>query len=143
MGGTPGGPIARPSSDYSQSRLSRRLPLLAALWVVYAILEGVRAAAVHFFTSFAHFWLSGPDWTQFAGPWVLGWLAAWSLFNMVLGFVAAWGLYERHLWGRTAAIVTAVFALVHPIFGTIVGVYTLIVLLSGDAAAQYQRMARA
>jgi hypothetical protein len=97
---------------------------------------------VHFFTRLAHFWLSGPDWSQWAGPWVFGWIFAWSLFSAVLGFIAAWGLYERAFWGRTVAILAAVFGLFHPILGTILGVYTLVVLLSGNAGVHYDRVAR-
>jgi hypothetical protein len=127
---------------YEEARLARRLSLLGVLWTVYGVLELFRAAAVHFFTRFAHFWLSGPDWTQWAGPWVLGWIMAWSLFNAALAFAAAWGLSERRLWGRTLAIVAAVFALAHPILGTILGVYTLVVLLSANVGVYYDRMAR-
>jgi len=44
--------------------------------------------------------------------------------------------------GRVVAIVSAVFALAHPPFGTILGAYTLVVLLSADAATNYERMVR-
>jgi hypothetical protein len=39
------------------------------------------------------------------------------------------------------AIVVAIIALLHPILGTILGIYTLWVLLPGDAETEYGRMA--
>jgi hypothetical protein len=127
---------------YTESNLVRRLPVLAILWIIYGVFETARAAAVHFFARMSHPWFAGPNWSQWAGPWVLGWLVAWSSFNAVLAFVAAWGLHERRSWGRTTAIVAAVFALAHPLLGTVLEVYTLVVLLSGDAGRQYDSLAR-
>ena len=124
------------------SKLARRLPVLAILWIVFGVLEAARAAAVHVFTRVAQFWFTGPDWGQWAGPWVLAWIVAWSVFTAVLAFITAWGLYERLPWGRIVALVASIFALTHPPFGTILGVYTLIVLLAGDAGVQYDRIAR-
>jgi hypothetical protein len=46
-------------------------------------------------------------------------------------------------WARIAAIVLGVLALFHPPFGTALGIYTLWVLLSGDAGTEYDRMASA
>lgn len=134
--------IPRAASAYEETKLARRLPVLATLWIVYGLLEAARAVAVHFFTRMSHFWLSGPDWSQWGGPWVWGWIVGWSLFNAALAFMAAWGLYERTFWGRTVAIVAAVFGLAHPILGTILSVYTLVVLLSGNAGTEYDRLAR-
>lgn len=127
---------------YGPSKLERRLPIVAVLWVVYGVLELLRAAAVHLFLHLSRFWLAGPDWSHWVGPWVLGWVVAWSVFSAVLAFVAAWGLNERLLWGRTAGIVASIFAILHPPFGTILGIYTLVLLLSGEAADQYARVAR-
>jgi len=61
---------------------------------------------------------------------------------VVLGFVAAIGLLERHEWARTLAIVLAVIALVHPLLGTALGIYTLWVLLPSDSDQEWRRMAR-
>jgi len=144
MGAVQAGISAAPGAlAHGESKFARRLRVLAILWIVYAVLEATRAAAVHFFSRTSHLWLAGPDWSQWAGPWVLGWLITWSLLSAVLGFAAAWGLYERFSWGRVVAIVAAVFALAHPLLGTVLGVYTLVVLLSGDAAAQYDGLVRA
>jgi hypothetical protein len=57
--------------------------------------------------------------------------------------VAGWGLLERRPWARTLAIVVAIIALLNPILGTILGIYTLWVLLPSDAEAEWRREARA
>ncbi|HWC15716.1 MAG TPA: zinc ribbon domain-containing protein [Terriglobales bacterium] len=134
-------PAANPAV-HSGSKLARRLPVLAVLWLIYGLLEATRAAAVHLFTRLSQFWWNGPEWSHWAGPWVSFWIATWFLCSAVLAFAAAWGLHQRLSWGRTTAIVAAIFALTHPPFGLLLGLYTLVVLLSGDAGNQYQQMAR-
>ena len=60
----------------------------------------------------------------------------------VAGFIAGWGLLERQPWARTLAIVLGFFALFHFPFGTVLGIYTLWVLLPAESAVEYQRTAR-
>jgi 4-amino-4-deoxy-L-arabinose transferase-like glycosyltransferase len=50
-------------------------------------------------------------------------------------------LIEHERWARVAGIALGILALVHPPFGTLLGIYTLWVLLSHDAGA-YDRLAR-
>src|SRR3954447_9689252 len=54
-----------------------------------------------------------------------------------VGLFRGLGPARTSLMGRVVAIVSAVFALAHPPFGTILGAYTLVVLLSADAATNY------
>jgi uncharacterized membrane protein (DUF2068 family) len=65
------------------------------------------------------------------------------LVTGIIGVVAGWGLWERRSWARILAIVLAFLNLLHPPFGTAIGVYTLWVLLPAASEAEYQRMARA
>jgi len=44
-------------------------------------------------------------------------------------------------WARTLAIIVAVIALLNPILGTVLGIYTLWVLLPADAEAEWRRTA--
>jgi Predicted membrane protein (DUF2127) len=55
----------------------------------------------------------------------------------VLQLVAGWGLLTRRPWARVLTIVLGVISLIRFPFGTILGVYTLWVLLSKDGAAQF------
>ena len=138
-------PLHSPSAPmaYSEPKLARRLSLLVVLWTIYGVLEALRAAAFHFFTGMSRFgWWSGGDWSGWGGHWVLGWVLGIAVLSAGLAFAAAFGLYERASWGRGVAIVAAIFALIHPLLGTILGVYTLVLMLSGDAAEQYNRLVR-
>ena len=74
--------------------------------------------------------------------WVWGWILGMAVLSAGLALATAFGLYERASWGRGVAIVAAIFALIHPLLGTILGVYTLVLMLSGDAAEQYNRLVR-
>lgn len=128
---------------YSEPKLARRLSLLVVLWTFYGIVEALRAAAFHFFAGMSRFgWWSGGDWSGWVGHWVIGWILAMGVLSAGLAFAAALGLYERASWGRGVAILAAIFALIHPLLGTILGVYTLVLMLSGGAAEQYNRLVR-
>jgi hypothetical protein len=129
---------------YPETKLARRLSLLTVFWTIYGIMQLFRAIAIHFFARAARYsWWSGADWSQWAGPWVFAWVVCWALIGAALAFATAWGLHERQSWGRGVAIVAAIFGIIHPLLGTVLGVYTLVVMLSGDAAEQYRRLARA
>jgi hypothetical protein len=47
---------------------------------------------------------------------------------------------RRASWARIFAIVAAFLALIHPISGTILGVYTLWVLLPAASGQEYEQM---
>jgi hypothetical protein len=70
-------------------------------------------------------------------------VGAGFLFIGVAELLVGWGLIQRERWARTAAIVVGVLALLHPPFGTLLGIYTLWVLLSRGADLEYQAVARA
>lgn len=71
---------------------------------------------------------------------VVGWAL---LAGSILGFVTGWGLLQREPWARTLAIVMACLNLVHMPFGTMLGIYTLWVLLPTASEQEYRRVARA
>jgi hypothetical protein len=50
------------------------------------------------------------------------------------------GLLRREPWARTLAIVTAFLALIHPFTGTILGIYTLWVLLPSASGQEYEQI---
>jgi hypothetical protein len=53
------------------------------------------------------------------------------------GIVAGVGLLMRKSWGRILAIVVGVFSLVNIPIGTLIGAYTLVVLLQDSATAYF------
>ena len=57
------------------------------------------------------------------------------------GIIAGYGLLKRQNWGRVLAVIISVFGLLNVPIGTIIGVYTLIVLLTGDADKAFDAVA--
>jgi hypothetical protein len=55
------------------------------------------------------------------------------------GLIAGYGLLKYYEWARIVTIVIAVFELIRFPFGTILGVYSLWVLLSAEGAALFKR----
>ena len=90
-------------------------------------------------------WFEGVPWGWSVGHMLPAFLSFMGLISLVLaaaGFAAGWGLLERRPWARTLAIVVAIIALLNPIIGTLLGIYTLWVLLPSDAEAEWRREAR-
>jgi len=65
-----------------------------------------------------------------------------SLAMAIAGFIAGFGLLERRPWARTLAIVLGIISLLNPLLGTLLGIYTLWVLLQSQAEEEYRRIAR-
>jgi hypothetical protein len=55
--------------------------------------------------------------------------------------VAGIALLRRASWARVFAIVVSFLMLVHPIFGTALGIYSLWVLLPALSGQEYERLA--
>jgi hypothetical protein len=84
----------------------------------------------------------GPDhMTRVAGPIFFGALSTIFFVVALANLITGWGLLRVRPWGRMLALVMGFIALLHPPFGTALGIYTLYVLLPSDAGAEYDRMA--
>ena len=80
---------------------------------------------------------------RYVAPLVLSIIGA-SLFVVAAGgILVGWGLLKHQPWARVAAIVLGIVSLLHPPFGTALGIYTLWVLLSDQGGAEYERLAHA
>jgi hypothetical protein len=134
------------------AQVERRVNALAVGWFVYA---GLSAIGGLFALAFAHAWMSGHGgaWSGHgfghnylygpAMPFFFMRFARIALFlRVALALAAGIGLMQKASWGRWVAIVAAFLVLLHPILGTALGIWTLVVLLSAPNAAGYQAMAR-
>jgi hypothetical protein len=54
------------------------------------------------------------------------------------GLIGGYGLLKHYSWARILMIVIAILQLIHFPFGTILGIYTLWVLLSAEGAALFK-----
>jgi hypothetical protein len=135
--------IAVASFAPAQSRLERHLHLLGVFWIVVSAIWLIpsfffmtMSHAVHFMSPARG--IFGP---MVAAPLMFG-LGGGFLLVAITGICVGWGLMQREPWARITAIVVGMLAMFHPPFGTALGIYTLWVLLSNDAAPRYEQAAR-
>ena len=122
------------------NRVQGHLRNVAVLWLVYSAL---RLLPGLFLSSFSNWGIPFTDDIPFFVHGIVRSVAGVFVATGLIGVIAGWGLYERRSWARILAIVLAFISLVHPPFGTAIGIYTLWVLLPASSEMEYQRMARA
>ena len=64
----------------------------------------------------------------------------WAFTSSAAGLIAGWGLLQRLPWARPAVLLINTLAMVYVPFGTLLGIYTLWVLLPRQAEQEYRRM---
>ena len=131
------------SPSYAPTRLQNHLPTVGALWIVVGSLFLLPALALFFISGVAQFLIHENGVARLLGPLVLSLIGGSILLVAVGGILVGWGLRNREPWARTAAIVLGILAIIHPPFGTALGIYTLWVLLSDEGGAEYRRLASA
>jgi hypothetical protein len=140
---------------YSLATVERRVNALAVGWMIYAGLVALTGLAA---LAFAHAWMGGHF--GYFGPWegrgfghrfwdgpmlpfAIVRFARFILFvRVALALAAGVGLMQKASWGRWVAIVAGCLATFHPLLGTALGIWTLVVLLNAPNAAGYEAMAR-
>ncbi|MCX6627035.1 MAG: hypothetical protein NTW28_05340 [Candidatus Solibacter sp.] len=123
----------------SVNRVAGHLRNVAILWLVYSAL---RVLPGLFLNSFSNWGLPFTGGAPYFAHEIVRTFGGIFLATGVIGLIAGWGLYERRSWARILAIVLAFLNLLHPPFGTAIGIYTLWVLLPAASEAEYQRMAQ-
>jgi hypothetical protein len=139
---------------YSLAVVERRVNALAVGWFVYG---GLVALTGLIGLAFAHAWMNGHGgfgpwaghgfghrfWDGPAVPFVFMRFARAALFlRVALAVAAGVGLMQKASWGRWVAIVAGCLSIFHPLLGTALGIWTLVVLLNAPTAAGYEAMAR-
>jgi hypothetical protein len=129
-------------------RVHRHLQTLGILWCVlgvYRVVTGLigmiffRAMATHDFWMFGGRFHGPVPPTWMAGLWPV--IAVATIFTAALALIAGYGLLNRAPWGRTLAIIAAIFALIKFPLGTALGIYTLWVLAPGASGLEYDAIA--
>jgi hypothetical protein len=146
-------PVANRAGFVARSRVPEHLHLLAIFWIVMGCLLFVPVPIMAVIATVARNVLANiagnmqaegvPAIFNLAAPLVFLTIAFFIGIIAITTFVTGWGLLKVRPWGRILAIVMAFLALLHPPFGTALGIYTLYVLLPSDAGAEYERMAAA
>jgi hypothetical protein len=138
--------VAGPSAGFARpSRVAQHLSVLGILWIVLSVLRlipGLGMMALgHMRFPFMLMPIPGPM-RVFLAPF-LGAIGLLISGFAIAGVIAGWGLMARCPWARMLAIVLGCISLLHFPFGTALGIYTLWVLVPGDADAEYRSLARA
>jgi len=136
--------ISSPNVSLAQSRLQRHLRTLAILWIVVGCLWLVPSLIMMAVGSAIHFVIPGTEALARAlGPLVIFIIGGSLLIVGAGGIMVGWGLMRHESWARVTALVIGILALLHPPFGTGLGIYTLWVLLPDDGGTEYRRLASA
>jgi hypothetical protein len=143
-----------PGFQFLLESYAGKVRALGIVWLAYAGLSLVLGAVG---LSFAHAFLGGHFGPHFGpwmnGPWARGplppmWFGpammhfAWAFLvvRACVALVAGWGLLERTEWGRVVAIVAAVFSLLRFPIGTVLGIWTLVLLLGYRNTTLYEQL---
>jgi zinc ribbon protein len=142
--GKPAGIAVVPAGN--GGRVARNLQLLGILWFVASVLNLIGAVTLWLVANllFGHMGQIKDAWPfQNFLQGLLSTIAVFLFVKAIIGFATGWGLLQREAWARTAALVLGFIALLHIPFGTALGIYTIWVLLPGEADQEYRRLANA
>jgi hypothetical protein len=136
-------PISSVIAPTLPGRLDRHLRTLGILWVVAGALFVIPGLVLMTISSIVRVAIPATETVgRVVAPLVLS-IIGGSLFVVAAGgILVGWGLLKHQFWARIAAIVLGIVSLLHPPFGTALGIYTLWVLLSDQGGAEYDRLAR-
>lgn len=123
-------------------RLQRHLHLLGIFWIAYSAIHALAGISLMMVANivFGHQGLASGA-PSFLQP-LLSTIGILLLVKSVLGVAAGWGLLQHLDWARVLAIVLSFISLFNVPFGTALGIYTLWVLLSQGAEAEYRTLAQ-
>lgn len=139
-------PVAAPASAAPcsgiprPSRVASHVQILGIIWIVVSFLRLIPAAVVMFIGHGGIPFLTFPM-RGFLMP-IMGALGAYLAITAIVGLLVGWGLIDRRPWARMFAIVIGCLKLIDFPLGTALGIYTLWVLASQGAEAEYQGLAR-
>jgi hypothetical protein len=131
-----------------QGKVQRNLQVLAILWLVAGALNlvfGLGLFAVGRLAIPNIFANTGIHTDGFAPVirGIMSFVGAFVIIKALLALAAGLGLLQRQTWARPLAVVMSFLELLHIPFGTALGIYTLVVLLPGEAAVEYDQLAKA
>ena len=127
-----------------QSRIAGHIRMLGILWLALSGMLLVGGAVVLAIFRSGGLWEGGfpPGSPPFVHD-ILSFIGILLLGGGVLGVIAGWGLLDRQAWARMLTIVLACFALLLFMpFGTLLGIYTLWVLLPAQSEEEYRKISR-
>lgn len=123
----------------NEKELEQHVPILGVLHLVSGALFAV--IGIFLFVFLGGIGAVSLDPTAFRVLIVVGFTTGILLVVLSLpGMVAGYGLLKRRSWARALAVAVGILNLFNVPFGTVIGVYTLYVLLQTDADGQFVAM---
>jgi hypothetical protein len=127
-----------------QSRIAGHIRMLGILWLALSGMLLVGGGVMLAIFRSGGLWEGG--FPPGAPPFVHGilcFIGTLLVAGGVLVVIAGWGLLDRQAWARMLTIVLACFALLLFMpFGTLLGIYTLWVLLPAQSEEEYRKISR-
>jgi hypothetical protein len=128
-------------------RVQGHVHLLGILWLAISAFNTIGGVILYILanTLLAHLHEMGapPEApTGFLRP-LLSVVAILVLAKAACGFIAGWGLLKREPWARIIVLVLGFISLFNIPFGTVVGIYTLWVLLPAQSQQEYDSLVAA
>jgi hypothetical protein len=139
--GAAGTAAAFVAASAARGRIARHLRPLAVFWMVISAIRIFGGLAILFafrfvLTSVMREVYPPPPIPPFVFP-LMNFLWIAFLAAGVIGFAAGWGLLQREGWARILTLVLGVLSLLEIPVGTVLGIYTLWVLVPAEAEAEY------
>jgi hypothetical protein len=141
---------AVPGFQFQLENYASKIRALSLVWFLYAAFSLFTGMAG---LTFAHAFLTNHfgnwnhnAWSDNAGPpvWFFPMILrfAWTklLVSTGLAIMAGLGLRERAQWGRIVAIIVAFLSLLHFPFGTVLGIWTLVLLMGYQNSTLYAQL---
>jgi hypothetical protein len=135
-------------ASYPRNRVHRHMHTMAILWIGYSlwillhwiIAVGFLAGAYTHWAHMGHGFDGLYAFPFFHATWLVPFITAVLVGRAILCLVTGFSLLRRASWARTLALVTAFLALIHPLVGTVLGIYTLWVLLPSASGQEYEQI---
>jgi len=129
-----------------RGRVQEHVRLLGILWMALSALDAVGGIILYIFanTFFMTRFHDGPppEARAFLHP-LLSFIGVLLVAKAAAGFAAGWGLLQREPWARVLTLVLGFLSLFINIpFGTVLGVYTMWVLLPNRSEQEYEAQSR-
>jgi hypothetical protein len=121
----------------SAGRVQRHVHLLGILWLAFSAFNAIGGVVLYIIANTLFAPGGGTGAPSFLHP-LLSVVGILVLGKAALGFIAGWGLLQREPWARIVALVLGFISLFNIPFGTVIGVYTMWVLLPSQSQHEYE-----
>jgi hypothetical protein len=134
--------------SFQRNRVHRHMQAVAILWIIYsfwimlhwAIAVGVVSGVFTHWARQSHNFDGFNAIPFFHASWLVPFITVVLAGRAVLCLITGISLLRRASWARVLVMITALLALIHPLSGTILGIYTLWVFLPAASGQEYEQM---